>query len=150
LNPDLGLAYGSPILKPALFDIPRQGTLGIHHGKVPEYRGKKTAFWAMYNGESTAGVTIQKINVGLDRGDVVLEGEVPMGRRTLGAVWKDLEALGIELYFEAILAVKDGCATYRPQPPGAGRIYRDPKLRDLLVFWWRQGRLQLRSRRYLI
>lgn len=47
LEPDLGLVYGSPILKPALFEIPRFGSIGIHHGKLPEYRGKKTTFWAM-------------------------------------------------------------------------------------------------------
>ena len=65
LNPDLGLIYGSPILKPELFEIPGLGTLGIHHGKVPEYRGNKTTFWAMYNGERVAGVTIQKVNKAL-------------------------------------------------------------------------------------
>src|SRR5215475_8648418 len=70
LAPDLGLIYGSPILKPELFEIPTLGTLGIHHGKAPEYRGKKTTFWAMYNGEEAAGVTIQKINAGLDTGEV--------------------------------------------------------------------------------
>jgi len=147
LQPDLGLAYGSPILRPELFEIPRFGTLGIHHGKVPEYRGKKTTFWAMYNGEATAGVTIQKINAGLDRGHVVKEGEAPIGRRTLGRVWQELEALGIELYLDAILEVKNGRATYRPQAGRTGKLYRDPKLRDLLVFWWRRGRIHFRSRR---
>ena len=49
LEPVLGLVYGGPILRPELFSIPKLGTLGIHHGKVPHYRGKKTTFWAMYN-----------------------------------------------------------------------------------------------------
>jgi len=40
--PDLGVIYGAPILKPELFGIPPLGTLGIHHGRVPQYRGKKT------------------------------------------------------------------------------------------------------------
>ena len=147
LQPDLGLVYGSPILRPELFEIPRFGTLGVHHGKVPEYRGKKTTFWAMYNGEKTAGVTIQKINSELDRGHIVKEGEVPIGRRWLGAVYQELEALGIELYLDAILDVKNGRATYRPQAGPKGKLYRDPKLRDLLVFWWRRGRTYFRSRR---
>ena len=47
LDADLGLVYGSPILKAEVFESPRLGTLGIHHGKVPEYRGNKTTFWAM-------------------------------------------------------------------------------------------------------
>jgi methionyl-tRNA formyltransferase len=92
LAPELGLIYGSPILKPVLFEIPRCGTLGIHHGKVPEYRGNKTTFWAMYNGEETAGETIQKINAGLDTGEIVKAGEVCIGHRSRRAVWRELEA----------------------------------------------------------
>jgi methionyl-tRNA formyltransferase len=135
LNADLGLIYGSPILKPELFEIPVLGTLGIHHGKVPEYRGKKTTFWAMYNGEETAGVTIQKVTVGLDTGQVVKEGVVPIGRRSLRTVSNELEALGFSLYIEAILAVKAGTASYRPQGDRKGGLYRDPKLRDILTLW---------------
>jgi len=138
---DLGLSYGSPILKPALFEIPRLGTLGIHHGKVPQYRGKKTAFWAMYNGEKTAGVTIQKINAGLDTGEIVQEGEVPIGRRTPGQVWRDLEQLGIALYIEAIMQMKTGTAVLRPQTGPKGKLYRDPKLRHLLTVWARRWHL---------
>jgi methionyl-tRNA formyltransferase len=75
LDPDLGLIYGSPILKPALFETPHLGTLGIHHGKAPEYRGKKTTFWEIYNGEKTVAVTIQKVNAGLDTGDILKQGQ---------------------------------------------------------------------------
>lgn len=137
LKPDLGLIYGSPILKPNLFEIPAMGTLGVHHGKVPEYRGKKTTFWAMFNGEETAGVTIQKVNAGLDTGQIVKTGEVPIGRRSLNAVWHELEALGLDLYIEAILEVGRGRASYRPQTGKKGKLYRDPKFGDILAFWQR-------------
>ena len=59
-RPDLGVIYGAPILRPELYEIPVFGTLGIHHGRLPEYRGKKTTFWEMYNGEAVAGVAIQR------------------------------------------------------------------------------------------
>lgn len=138
LKPDLGLIYSSPILKPELFEVPALGTLGIHHGKVPEYRGKKTTFWAMYNGEETAGVTIQKVNAGLDTGQIVLEGEVPIGHRSLRVVWGDLEALGFSLYIQAILEVKAGTARYRPQVGNKGKLYRDPELGDIFTLWLKQ------------
>jgi folate-dependent phosphoribosylglycinamide formyltransferase PurN len=143
LKPDLGLIYGSPILKPELFEIPTFGTLGIHHGKVPEYRGKKTTFWAIYNGEETAGVTIQKINAGLDTGQIVKEGAVPIGRHSQRAVWNELESLGFDLYIQAIIEVKQGTASYRPQVGKKGKLYRDPTFGDILTFWRRQfnGRL---------
>jgi folate-dependent phosphoribosylglycinamide formyltransferase PurN len=138
LSPDLGLIYSSPILKPTLFEIPRYGTLGIHHGKLPEYRGKKTTFWAIYNGEEVAGVTIQKVNSRLDSGEIVKEGNVPINGRSLRAVWKDLETLGFDLYFQAILNFKQVLSEFHPQTEKKGKLYRDPKLKDILVFWGKQ------------
>jgi folate-dependent phosphoribosylglycinamide formyltransferase PurN len=134
LAPDLGLVYGSPILKPALFEIPAHGTLGIHHGKVPQYRGNKTTFWAVYNGDRAAGVTIQKINPGLDTGEIVKEGEVPVGRSSLRRISSELETLGLDLYIQAILEVKAGTATFRPQSGPKGKLYRNPKPADFLRF----------------
>ncbi len=134
LQVDLGLIYGSPILKPDLFEIPRLGTLGIHHGKMPEYRGKKTMFWAMYNGERTAGVTIQKVNAGLDSGQIVQQGEVQIGLRLPGAVWKDLDRLGRELYLRAIFEMFNGHARLRPGQGPVSRIYRDPGFKDMVEF----------------
>ena len=139
LKPDLGLIYGSPILKPELFEIPRLGTLGIHHGKVPEYRGNKTAFWAMYNGEPVAGVTIQKVNQGLDTGSIVKTGEVKTFRRAYQSVVHELEELGLDLYMQAILEVKHGVAEFQPQSGVKGRLYRNPKLGDFLRFWVKQA-----------
>jgi len=144
LAPDLGLIYGSPILKPELFEIPKLGTLGIHHGKVPEYRGNKTTFWMMYNGEQFAGVTIQKVNQGLDTGTIVKTGEVEAYRRAYRTVFHELEALGVELYIQAILEVKHGVAEFKPQTGTRGKLYRNPKLGDFIRFWGRQLKRQLR------
>jgi folate-dependent phosphoribosylglycinamide formyltransferase PurN len=143
LEPDLGLIYGSPILKPELFEIPGLGTLGIHHGKVPEYRGNKTTFWAMYNGDPVAGVTIQKVNKGLDTGSIVKTGEVKAYRRAYQAVFQELEALGLDLYIQAILEVKHGVAEFRPQSGVKGKLYRNPKPGDFLKFWGRQIKRRL-------
>lgn len=142
LDADLGLVYGSPILREEVFEAPRLGSLGIHHGKVPEYRGNKTTFWAMYNGEDVAGVTIQKINAGLDTGEIVKEGSVAIGRRSRRAVWSALEELGLELYIEAIHTVRSGTAQPRPQAGPKGKLYRNPKLTDLMRFY--AGRLKKR------
>lgn len=138
IQPELGLIYGSPILRPDLFQIPRFGTLGIHHGKLPDYRGKKTTFWAMFNGAETAGVTIQRINEGLDTGDVVKQAEVSIRGRSFQAVWADVEQLGLDLYIQAILEVKNGVATYQQPTGNKGKLYRDPKLWDLVRYWWRR------------
>jgi len=140
LRPDLGLIYGSPILKPELFEIPSLGTLGIHHGTLPRYRGKKTTFWEMYRGEPDAGVTIQKVNAGLDTGQIAAEGRVPIGRRPRRRVWRDVEALGVELYVQAVLDHKTGTVELRPFPGKKGKLYRDPKLKHYVKFYWRRLR----------
>ena len=140
LEPDLGLIYGAPILKPSLFGVPALGTLGIHHGKVPEYRGKKTTFWAMYHGERSAGVTIQRVSAGIDTGDVVEAGEVEIGCKSYGRVERELEDLGLALYLKAVLEMRQGRATFRPQGSAAekGRSYRQPSARDIARFWLRR------------
>jgi methionyl-tRNA formyltransferase len=140
------LVYGGPILKPELFQIPVFGTFGIHHGRVPEYRGKKTTFWAMFNGEREVGVTIQRISSRLDKGDVVRQGEVTTGSKSLSEVCRELEAMGVDLFVEAILDVKRGTAIYSPQELGPNRLYKDPSLKDLLRFHWRHLNLRLRSK----
>jgi methionyl-tRNA formyltransferase len=139
-SPDVGLVYGSPILRPELFEIPRLGTLGIHHGRMPEYRGKKTTFWALYNGDPTAGVTIQKINAGLDTGTIVAEGHVDARGRSLRAVWNDLEQRGLDLYITAIPGYVRGELVPSAWDGPRGKLYRDPGARDILRFIWRRYR----------
>ncbi len=105
---------------------------------MPEYRGKKTTFWAMANGEEHAGVTIQKVNAGLDTGEIVRQGLVAIKGRAVRKVWRDVEALGLELYVQAVLDVRSGTAVAQPNPQPKGRLYRDPKLSELLDFYRRR------------
>jgi hypothetical protein len=136
-TPDLGVIYGAPILKPELFGIPSFGTLGIHHGNAPKYRGKKTTFWEMYNGERTAGITIQRVNPGIDTGEIVRRGAVEIGRKGYGRVWREVEDVGRRVYLQAILDVRRGTAQFVPQDAAAPRtlLYRQPGPRDILRFW---------------
>ncbi len=138
VKPELGLVYGAPILKPVLFEIPGQGTLGIHHGKVPEYRGVKTTFWSIYNGEEFAGVTIQRIGARLDAGDVVHSGLVPIGHKPRRRIWREVEDLGFELYIQSILDIKSGQASFKEQDLSTGTIYKNPTIKDLFVCWTRR------------
>jgi folate-dependent phosphoribosylglycinamide formyltransferase PurN len=137
LEPDLGAVYGGPILRPELFEIPRHGTLGIHHGRLPDYRGKKTTFWAMYNGEDEVGVAIQQIGTGLDRGDVLRDARLPVGQLPLPIVRRRLERIGLDLFVEAVLCVREGSAAFRPQPGIRRALYRDPRAGDIVRFWMR-------------
>ena len=136
--PDLGVIYGGPILKPELFRIPVFGTIGIHHGRAPQYRGKKTTFWEMYNGETHAGITIQRITEALDTGEILRQGAIPIGRKSYSRVWREVQEEGCRLFIEAILDVKHGRAQFRPQIGERGPLYRQPSPGTLLQFWLRR------------
>ncbi len=135
MSPDLGLIYGGPILKPELFQIPRLGTLGIHHGRLPEYRGKKTTFWEIYHGEREAGVTIQRINAGIDTGEVIARASIPIGRKSYPRVWREVQAAGVDLYADTILAMAAGDVRRIETTDKPGKLYRDPSLRQLIDLW---------------
>jgi len=133
----VSLVYGAPIIRRSLYDLAPLGSLGIHHGRVPEYRGKKTTFWEIYHGEPVAGVTIQQIGDTLDGGDVIESGAVPVGITPPWLVWKRLERLGFSLYIRAIEDVCSGQANHRRQQGQLHPPCRDPSPADIARFWLR-------------
>jgi methionyl-tRNA formyltransferase len=80
------------------------------------------------------GVTIQKINRDLDTGSIVKTGEVKAHRRPYLTVLREIEALGVDLYVQAILEVKHGVAEFKPQAGIKHKPYRTPKPADYLRF----------------
>jgi len=149
LDPDLALSYGGPILREELFALARFGTFGIHHGRFPDYRGKKATLRALLNEEPLAGVTIQRIGRGIDDGPVVASGEVPARGRSRAAVERDLEELGLDLYLEAVLAAGEGRARARDARGDPGPLFREPRPRELAGYALRRLRIfgSTRSRR---
>lgn len=77
---DLGVIAGTYILPPEVFDAPSMGSINLHTGKVPEYRGSAPGFWELYNGEDHVGVTIHSVTEELDAGDILLQRMVPLDR----------------------------------------------------------------------
>lgn len=126
--PILGLSLGAPILKEGLFAIPRFGTLNLHKGRLPDYRGMPPSFWEMWNDEQEVGCTVHWVSSKLDAGDIVKEATVlrqPFS--TLKGMQLTLETVGIRLMRDAVRDVLSGRATAAPQPVG-GVTYRKPTL----------------------
>src|SRR5436190_17928294 len=71
-RPDLIVvaAYGQ-ILPPAILELPRLGCVNVHASLLPKYRGAAPIQWALLNDESETGVTIMKMDEGLDTGDLL-------------------------------------------------------------------------------
>lgn len=63
-------AFGQ-ILTQEILDMPRFGCVNIHASLLPKYRGAAPIQWAILNGETVTGVTIQQMNAGIDTGDIL-------------------------------------------------------------------------------
>jgi len=71
------MAYGQ-ILPQALLDIPPHGCLNVHTSILPRYRGAAPIQWAIWNGDRETGVTIMKMDAGMDTGDIVRIEKTPI------------------------------------------------------------------------
>lgn len=72
LAPDLMIVCGAPLLKPAIYEIPRLGTVNLHFGISPDYRGIHTLLWPWQCGDYIhIGATLHYINAGIDTGPVL-------------------------------------------------------------------------------
>jgi peptidoglycan/xylan/chitin deacetylase (PgdA/CDA1 family) len=127
MGADLGLVIGTRILKPQTFTVPRLGSINVHKGKVPEYRGQPPAFWELYHGETQAGVTIHMVAAKLDAGDVVREGSVPIrATDTEHSVKLKLDELAADLLAEAVEDMASGRAAPRAQSPSSRPSFTTP------------------------
>jgi len=116
-EPDLIVvaAFGQ-ILPKEILDMPRLGCINIHASLLPKYRGAAPIQWAILNGDEEAGVTIMKMDVGLDTGDMISVRSIPIGREyTGGSLFDALSKLGAELLMDTIPSLVDGTAVFTPQ-----------------------------------
>jgi methionyl-tRNA formyltransferase len=72
LKPDLGISFGTGIIKPYIFNIPKWGTINIHRGCIDKYRGLDSDLWALYNKDyNNIDVTLHYVDERLDTGNVI-------------------------------------------------------------------------------
>jgi peptidoglycan/xylan/chitin deacetylase (PgdA/CDA1 family) len=126
--PDLGLSLAAPILRRELFGIPRLGTINLHKGELPQFRGMPPAFWELWHDEQHVGCSVHRVDDGLDTGEVIEASSVPRGRHSsLRGLQLALDELGVALTRRAVNAVLAGSADPRPQA-AQGRTFRKPTL----------------------
>ena len=117
LAPDLlcVIAFGQ-LLKPAALALPRLFALNAHGSLLPKFRGAAPIQAALLAGEKETGVSIMKIELGLDRGPVMLRRSLPVGEDDdAGSLHDKLAELSAECFAEALAAVETGQFTFTPQ-----------------------------------
>jgi methionyl-tRNA formyltransferase/peptidoglycan/xylan/chitin deacetylase (PgdA/CDA1 family) len=146
LRPDLGMIYGCRILKPALFEIPRHGSVNIHQRKVPEYRGGgPIGLWELLDGQSEIGVTVHRVAERVDSGAVVNATTIPIGPYdTLRSLALKAHVVGNDLLVRTVADFASGAVKETPQQ-GQGRTFRNPQPQDLRRY---ERRIAARGPRY--
>jgi len=118
LQPELIVvaAYGQ-ILPASILELPRFGCLNVHPSLLPKYRGAAPIQWAILNDESETGVTIMKMDAGMDTGPIVSEERTPISAADTSQTLHDrLAEIGARLLVRSIPDYAAGKIQPRPQP----------------------------------
>lgn len=117
LRPDLMVvvAYGE-ILRQRVLDIPPLGTLNVHASLLPLHRGAAPITGALLAGDKETGVTIMRLDAGMDTGDMLTRRAIPiLPHHTTGTLTPILAQVGADLLGETLPLWIAGQITPQPQ-----------------------------------
>ncbi len=137
LAPDMVVlvAFGQ-ILPKDIIDGPPLGCINVHPSLLPRYRGAAPMNWALIRGETKTGVTIMRMDEGVDSGDILLQEETPVEPgETYDRLHDRLAVLGAQCLLRAIEGLAAG--TIRRVPQDHSRATLAPRLKkdDGLIRW---------------
>ena len=139
------VAYGL-ILPAAALALPQLGCFNIHGSLLPRWRGAAPIQRALLAGDNMTGVTIMRMEAGLDTGPILIAREVPIGTAdSAGTVHDKLAVLGGALIVEALDALADGGVSETPQPT-VGVTYADKINKSEALIDWRETAVSIMRR----
>jgi methionyl-tRNA formyltransferase len=135
------VAYGL-ILPKSVLEAPRLGCFNIHASLLPRWRGAAPINRAIMAGDTESGVTIMKMNEGLDTGAIAMADPMPIGPdMTAGDLHDALSRLGADLMVRALAAAERGSLTLTPQPDEGVTYAEKISKNETRIDWskpWRQ------------
>lgn len=123
-------------MPPELYSLPPHGTLNLHDSLLPRYAGFSPPLWALISGEAEFGLTVHRMDDGLDTGDILVQRALPIGPTDTGT---DLVLRGMELIpgalAAALTALESGAAVWRPQHQADRTYFHKRSERDSMIDW---------------
>lgn len=123
-------------MPPELYDLPPHGTLNLHDSLLPKFTGFSPVLWALISGEPEFGLTVHRMDDGLDTGDILVQRSLPIGPADTGT---ELVLRGMELIpgalREALDALDSGTAIWQPQQKAERTYFHKRSERDSLIDW---------------
>jgi len=95
-------AYGK-ILRSRILELPRFGCINVHASYLPRWRGASPIQAAILNGDQTAGVTVMKMDEGIDTGDIITQKEFKISEsETTASLTEKMATIGAKLLMDAL------------------------------------------------
>jgi methionyl-tRNA formyltransferase len=110
------------IVPPALLAAPRLGAYNLHPGPLPDYAGLNAPSWAIYHGEASHGVTLHRMEPGIDTGPIVYQERFAVGvdETALGLALRCVET-GLRLLARLLATLADNPGTLPVVPQDLSR-----------------------------
>ena len=137
LGADLAVtvAYGL-ILPSAVLAAPRLGCINAHASLLPRWRGAAPIQRAIMAGDELSGVTIMRMDEGLDTGPILMAERVPIGPETTGGALHDtLAALSARMVLDAVEALAAGRLAETPQPADGATYAAKLEKNEAAIDW---------------
>jgi methionyl-tRNA formyltransferase len=126
----------SMLVPPEVLRVPSRGTVNVHGGLLPDYRGGHVLQWAIVNGEPETGATLHYVDETIDTGPVIAEARVAVDDDDDAAtVAAKIHDAGLELLRAHWRELESGTAVAQAQEPGAGRYWPLRTPADGVIDW---------------
>jgi len=129
------VAFGQ-ILPGEMITQPRFGCVNVHPSLLPKYRGAAPMQWSLIRGEETTGMTIMRMDEGVDSGDILLQKPVPITpEENFGSLHDRMAILGAGMLFQTISMIAD--QTIRPLQQDHAQATLAPRIKkeDCIIDW---------------
>ena len=141
-QPDLIVvtAYGR-ILPPPLLELAPMGCINVHGSLLPLHRGAAPIQWSVIKGDKKVGVTVIRMDEGMDTGDILLQESIQATPdETAGTLFEKLAHLGSDTLLKAIKGLKEGTIVGSPQNHSQATEAPMLKKTDGLIDWSKNAR----------
>jgi methionyl-tRNA formyltransferase len=135
LRPDVIVvaAYGK-ILPAAILAVPARGCVNVHASLLPRYRGAAPIQWAIASGEAETGISLMRMEAGLDTGPVISQRAIPITQdETGGSLSGKLSLLGAQMLREDLPRYVAGSVAAVPQDSAKATLAPLIKKEDTLL-----------------
>lgn len=133
-----GLMMTFPFVLPEeIWRLPEKGFINFHYGLLPQCRGPHPILWHLLNNDKEAGVTLHKVDGGIDTGEIIMQEKTEISKDdTYGSLQSKLGYLAAKPAANLLKILSFGSIIpSRPQEESKAAYYEMPGAKDLTIDW---------------